>query len=410
MRGQLSSEATATTPSPGVTLADLLAVPAGDAAAVSAGLERLLPGADARTARVLPLEHGPASPATAGLYRVGAPGPEGAWSLFCKVLRHPRHWPGLAAMPPWVATEFAAEFPWCSELELWDPAVQASLPEGLRSPVLHGVVDLGDDRLAVWQEDVATAAEAHHDLAWFERAARLLGRWNARSTTPDVLAVPRHPPGHGLRRYVVGAVAVRGLGPLGDDALWAHPWLAPHGGLRDRLRRLATRLPALLDRLDGFVQALPHGDASPQNLLVPAADPAGLVAIDLAFRCAAPLGSDLGQLVVGLVHAGELPAADLPELAEAVVAAYAEGLAAEGMAGVPPPEVREAFAIVALVRSGFDGFLYDLLGHGLPDDGPERHAFDERVRVADFLAGLATDASGVAGDSEPAGTRGTMAR
>ena len=116
---------------------------------------------------------------------------------------------------------------------------------------------------------------------------------------------------------------MRGLAPLADDGLWSHPWLVGHADLRAALVRLGQRIAGDLDRLDAMVQCLPHGDASPQNLLVPApGDPAELVVIDLSFRTPHPLGFDLSQLLVGLTQAGEVPAARLPEIAERILAAY----------------------------------------------------------------------------------------
>src|SRR5215213_9369446 len=47
------------------------------------------------------------SPATGGLYRLRGDG----WSLFCKVLQHPRHWPLLPTLPPEAQPDFLAGFP-----------------------------------------------------------------------------------------------------------------------------------------------------------------------------------------------------------------------------------------------------------------------------------------------------------
>jgi hypothetical protein len=327
--------------------------------------------------KVFPYGYG--SPATGGLWQVTGPG----CALFVKQLHHVRHWPGLAQMPPGVAGPFAAEFPWRTETELWDPRIQASLPDGLRSPVLHRLVELPDDRLALWQEDVEQAAGSW-DLGRFQRAAYRLGAWNARSMTPEVLGVTDFPPGFALRMYAESAVAFRGLRPLGSDDLWAHPWLRDHGDLRAGLLAAGPRIPELLDRLDGFRQAMPHGDASPQNLLVPADGRTDFVVIDLSFRTAHALGFDLGQLLVGLVHAGEMPAAEMPAVSETILPAYVQGLAAEGVTG-REDEVRAGFAISVLLRSGFDGFRYELLER--VDDEAARHAFDERVAMARFLLG-----------------------
>ncbi len=316
------------------------------------------------------------SPATGGLYRLQGDG----WSWFCKVLHHLRHWPGLAFIPPDMAAEFSAAYPWRSELELWDDAYASRLPEGFRTPVLHGVVDLGDDRVAVWMEDVAQApTDCGPDL--FARAARLLGRWNARCADPALVAANGYEPGFALKMYARQAVLVRGLIPLEDDGLWSHPWLAGHAQLRDDLRRLGRDIPAMLDRLDGYVQTIPHGDASPQNLLVPVDDPETFVVIDVSFRTPHALGFDLGQLLVGLTHAGLVPASRLPEIAATIVPPYLAGLAEEGLTG-QDDAVRDAFATCVLLRSGFDGFLLDLLGSERAED---RHAFDERLVMSRFL-------------------------
>lgn len=316
------------------------------------------------------------SPATGGLFRLTGDG----WSWFCKVLHHVRHWPGLASMPSWVAEDFAARFPWRTELELWDEVYVSRMPEGFRPPALHGIVDLGDDRLAVWMEDVQQAPSSC-DLDQYSRSAHLLGRWNARCAEPEALQACDFPPGYGLRMYADQAVPFRGLAPLEDDDLWSHPWLADHGELRADLRALGPHIPSMLDRLDGYVQAIPHGDASPQNLLVPADAPDTFVVIDPSFRTPHCLGFDLGQLLVGLTHAGQVPAAMLPEIAARILPAYLDGLAAEGVTGLDD-EVRDGFATSVMLRSGFDGLLLETLG----SDGPGvRHAFDERLAMTRFL-------------------------
>lgn len=372
-------------PVPEMTVAGLIGVPQGE---VDRRLTALVPVPDhvPGSARVEVVSHSLGAPATHGVYRVsGERGSGGGWSVFCKVLQHPRHWDGLAQMPPEVAEDFVATFPWRTELELWDPRVVASFPPGLRAPDLLGLVELAEDRIAVWQEDVAAPAVAsawRDDDRLFARAAELLGRWNARSTSPEVLAVSEFPPGFALRMYADRAVPMRGLAPLASDELWGHPWLAPHADLRTRLGALGERIASDLDRLDGFVQCLPHGDASPQNLLVPAADdPAELVVIDLSFRTPHALGFDLSQLLVGLVQAGEVPAARLPGIARTILSSYLRGLHAEGVAD-QDDAVRDAFVTTSMLRSGFDSLLYELLGSEEPAD---RHTFDERVALTRFL-------------------------
>jgi hypothetical protein len=319
------------------------------------------------------------SPATAALYRLRA----GGQTLFCKVLQHVRHWPGVAEMPPHIAEDFMVQLPWRVELELWEPWLTPTLPQGLRAPTLHALVEMPDERAAVWMEDVDEAT-GPWDVARYERAAYLLGRWNARTAAPDLVAHSTLPNGYALRMYAENAVAYRGLMPLADDGLWAHPWLSGHADLRADLRALGPEIPAMLDRLDTFAQCLPHGDASPQNLLVPADEPDTFVVIDVSFRSPHALGFDLGQLLVGLTHAGELPADRLPVVAAAIVPAYLRGLHEEGITD-RDAEVSDAFATGVLLRSGFDGFLYELIED--PTEGNER-AFAERVTMARVLVDL----------------------
>src|SRR4029079_2976355 len=85
----------------------------------------------------------------------------------------------------------------------------------------------------------------------------------------DFLAACPVPAGYGLRRFADGPV-VGGLMALRDDTHWQHPPLATALAreVRAGLLELAPRIPAILDMLDRCPQALPHGDASPQNLLV----------------------------------------------------------------------------------------------------------------------------------------------
>jgi hypothetical protein len=320
------------------------------------------------------------SPATAALYRVR--GPRG--SVFCKVLQHVRHWPGVQFMPPHIVDDFVEQLPWRAELALWEPRVLATLPDGLRAPTLHALVEMPDQRAAVWMEDVAEDPTPW-DLDRYRRAAHLLGRWNARSTDPVLLAQCAHTAAnYALRMYAENAVAYRGLVPLADDGLWSHPRLVEHADLRGQLQSLAGEIPSMLDRMDSFVLCNPHGDASPQNLLVPSEDPDTFVVIDISFCAPHALGFDLGQLLVGLTHAGVMPAARIPEIAAAIGPAYIEGLHAEGVHD-QDTAARDAFLTGVMLRSGFDGLLLELLEESADD---QRAAFDERIELSRALVEL----------------------
>ena len=351
---------------------------------VSTALGRPVRLAGFRTATV---DYDPGSPATGALLRVAGATSDGEpWRLFLKVLHHPRHWSRIGQVPEGVRQQFLDRFPWRGELVAWEPAFADRLPAGLRLPRLYRLADLGDDRLAVWMEDVRTLDDAW-DLARFARAASALGGLAGRRTDPALLAASGLPPGAGLRYYAQSRVELASLPLLDQDEVWAHPLLA--GGvdprLRDDLRTLGARVPELLERLDTLPQALPHGDASPQNLLVPAEDPDGFVAIDVSFQTPHAVGFDLGQLLVGLVHAGQQPAAILPEIHPALAPAFTEGLrAAGGRASLD----QVAFGYVAslVVRAGFTSLPFERLGE---PPTPELAAiFRERAALTRFIVDL----------------------
>ncbi|VXC08993.1 hypothetical protein [Nocardioides sp. AX2bis] len=353
----------------------------------------------ATTVETHPYDFG--SPATSALLRVGGRDRDGtAWSVFVKVLAHLRHWPGLPFMPPETVDDFVAMFPWREELGLWRPALLDRLPDGLRVPHLHALVDLGDDRVAVWAEEVAVlpgteGGRGGWDLDRFARAADLLGGLNARMCDRELLDECEYDEDYALLMWVRHALVPTGLQPLEDDDAWSHPALAPHQDLRARLRSAAAGIEAVLARLAGWRHGMPHGDASPQNLLVPPADdPADLVAIDPGFQTPAPLGSDLAQLVVGLVHAGHLDPAALPAVEDVVLAAYARGAAValaepdRDLGHDPrPDDVAGAYAATLLLRSGFTAIDYSWLA----DPDPARAAARLAPRVG--LASFALDAA-----------------
>ncbi|MDF2745379.1 MAG: aminoglycoside phosphotransferase [Actinomycetia bacterium] len=293
----------------------------------------------------------PGSPATGALLRVAGATADGQpWSVFLKVLQHPRHWPRLGLLPAEIRQPFLDQYPWRGELAAWEPGFADRLPAGMRLPRLYRLTELGDDRLAVWMEDVPAL-----DDAWepprFARAARALGGLAARRSDPALLAASGFPAGAGLRSYSRSRVELSGLPLLEQDEVWSHPLVAGavDDRLRDDLRTLGARVPELLDGMDRLPQALPHGDASPQNLLVPADDPGTFVAIDVSFQTPHAVGFDLGQLLVGLTHAGQLPAAALPEVHAVLVPAFTDGLLAHGAA---PPATRSPGAMWPAWPSG----------------------------------------------------------
>jgi len=132
------------------------------------------------------------------------------------------------------------------------------------------------------------------------------------------------------------------LPALQAGQIWRHPVL------REALRRVDDPgLPAEMNSLGAQLpQTYAHGDASPQNLLLPAGEPGTIAVIDWGFGTLLPVGFDLGQLLVGLAHAGKTDPEAIRDLDAEIFPAYLEGLAAEGFPAEP-----------AQVRTGYLGSM-----------------------------------------------------
>ncbi|UBU17138.1 phosphotransferase [Nonomuraea gerenzanensis] len=336
------------------------------------------PDAEVASCRVAPLAHVPGTPSTGSLRRVSGTTTCGrSWSFVVKSIHSVRHWPHLHLLPEAARDGFVAVFPWRIEADVY--ASGRRLPPGLRMPRLYLLDDLGDDRIDLWLEDVRTCGPARWDLTRYAAAARVLGRLAG--------MYPADGPGTGpgLRVYVVNRVMGSAVPALRDPSLWRHPLVAPHADplLRMDLDTLAHRVPSMLDALDALPHTMAHGDASPENLLVPAARPDEFVAIDWGWQEPVPVGFDLGQLLVGRAHEGLLEPGELPAVHRTVQEAYALGLADEGRSA----EGLAAGYVTSLVlRSAFTAIPVERLDEPVTPELAE--LFRKRVGLARFLADL----------------------
>jgi hypothetical protein len=336
------------------------------------------------------LPRGSGAPATGGLYRIRGTCTDGAtFSIFVKQIHHVRHWRQLTMVPANVRESFARRFPWRQELAAWDDTFAGRLPDGLRVPALYRISDLGDDRLLVWMEDI-DAIEQAWPITRYQRAAYLLGGLAALRSTPEVSAASARPRGAVLSQYAAGRVGAGVVPLLHTDSLWRHPLLAQAADerLRDDLIDLAGQLPRLAARLAELPVAMPHGDACPQNLLVPRSDPDTLVAIDISMQSPMPLGFDLGQLLIGHVHAGLMPAAHLPAVHELLLPAYQAGLHDHGV-DAAADEVLLGYTGSLLIRAGFTSLPFEMLGESARgdslDEAERAHHFRERAALTRFI-------------------------
>jgi hypothetical protein len=306
-----------------------------------------------------------------------------AFCFFVKVIHAYQHSPLRFAIPAHLRTQAAALIPWHTEADLYRSDLRDRLPHGLTIPRAAAIRDLDADSAALWLEQVP-ARWVIWDLRRHARAAYLLGRLAAsRAAAPLATAV------HGARTpraYADAWLAHIALPALTGSDVWAHPLVrdAFDAQLRRRLLTAADTLPALLDELDDAPVATAHGDACTANLLV-TGDRDALVMVDLGFCGQAPLGTDLGQLILGEVQTGHRHPADLPSLETACLPAYVAGIHAEG-GTASLAHVRRTHAALLTVFSALPSIPLEHL-----DDEPTpqlRRLFHSRAAIARFVLDL----------------------
>jgi hypothetical protein len=351
------------------------------------------------SARVFPYDR-PAI-TTAGRYLVTGTARTGtgevrAFALFVKVIHAYQRSPLRFVIPAHLRAQAAALIPWQTEADLYRSDLRDRLPPGLTIPRAAAIRDLDADSAALWLEQVP-ARRVVWDAGRHARAAYLLGRLAAsRAVAPLATAV------HGARTPRVYASAWLGhiaLPALTEDGTWAHPLVrdAFDARLRHRLLAAADALPALLDELDDAPAATAHGDACTANLLV-AADRDAQVMVDLGFCGNAPLGTDLGQLIIGEVQTGQRRPADLPGLEAACLPAYLAGIHAEG-GTARVAQVRRIHAALLTVFSALPSIPVEHL-----DDEPTprlRRLFRSRAAIARFSLDLLEDTRPTAPARQP---------
>jgi Phosphotransferase enzyme family len=325
---------------------------------------------------------------TAALVRVRGDLTDGddtaAWSVVLKVVRSPDRSPIWAQIPPEYHQVALTEIPWRTEPQLYGSTLRDQLPAGVRLPVVYSVDEVGDGTIAIWMEDVVQV-DGPWTLADYRRVGRGLGRLAGRfpeSADAGPLPLRRR----NLRFYFFGRVSQAVLPALRDDAVWAHPLVAPvvDVDLRRDLHALADAAPAMLDRVDALPRTLAHGDACPQNLL--RGVDGDVVAIDWQFASWCAVGFDVGQLIAGHAESGDLEPAQLEAAYVGVLEEYIKGLHDEGMT-VRADDVALGAAGALIIRSAFTALPLEFLAVEPTTDLVR--LFDRRAGFARFLVNLA---------------------
>ncbi|HWD83514.1 MAG TPA: aminoglycoside phosphotransferase [Kribbella sp.] len=352
------------------------------------------PAAVASAVRVEAVDYPIGTPSTESLHRVFGTTTDGAeWSCFVKKLQSVRHSPIIDLVPVEYRQSFIDYMPWSLDIAVHRSGVGDLMPEGMRLAKAYRI-DLydDDDRGTLWMENVVQEW-GPWPIDRFERAAYLLGRLSARRqphlVEPLLDREVSRTPGSGLRYYANGRVLGAAMPALADRNTWRHPMLAAavcnlgEHALRDDMLALGERVPHVLDVLDALPQCYQHGDASPQNLLVPHDSPYEFVAIDWGFDCPQAVGFDLGQLLIGLAHAGELAPEALPAVHKVILKAFQEGVAADGM-HVDEDQVLFGYLGSLLIRATFTALPLELFGKATAT--PE--LFEQRVQLTRALVDL----------------------
>lgn len=308
--------------------------------------------------------------------------------LFVKQLQSWSRSPLFETVPEELREWAAATVPWRTEADVYRSDLVHLLPDGLSAPRALAVHDLDELSSSIWLEEVPWRP-ATWDLARHERAAYLLGRFSA-SPALAGLGELRHLD-WSLSTYAGGRLATQVVPILMSEEVWQHPLCADFARLRDRLRAAAADSLALAEEADTLPTLLSHGDACPNNLLAgERAD--DLVMIDFGFLGGAPVGFDLGQLLVGDLQIGKRGAEGLAELDEAIVTAYVAGLRDEGCE-IPEAQVRRSHALCMLIMTGLSALPFDLFD-GPVDEGTRRNAA-ARAALAEYALDLVDHTAGL---------------
>ena len=152
---------------------------------------------------------------------------------------------------------------------------------------------------------------------------------------------------------------------------------------------LGAQLPRILDMLDALPRTYAHGDASPQNLLLPASEPDTVVVIDWGLGTLLPVGFDLGQLLVGLASSGQTDPLFLAAIDAQIFPAYLDGLAAEDFK-VESAQVRAGYVGGLAARSALCALPLELLGGSGPA-GEIEALMTTRLRLTRVLVEMARE-------------------
>jgi hypothetical protein len=288
------------------------------------------------------------------------------WSLILKILVPPDDLSSQAVHSP---TGFAY---WKREAAALASGLLKDLPTGLSAPRCYEVSPQPDGAVWLWMEKV------HKDPAgWttsrYAETARLLGAWQGQYLNGKPLPEADWlTPRTWNRDFVEENRETIKLLQRSLDKPWVRYAYPPE--------KLGELLWAWQERevfyriLENLPQVFCHRDIFGRNLMDRAGDGAGrpeTVLIDWAYAGIGALGEELVPLVQATSLWGEVERGTYPELEEAVLSGYVDGLREAGWRG-DPRLVRLGYAAASALRYSIGtirfGFLWLLDESTFPDD------------------------------------------
>lgn len=317
--------------------------------------------------RAVPFSYQVTNPMSAGIYRIsGTARDAGAtveWSVILKIALADYD-VLLARFPALHRAELEHAYLWDREVLAYGSGTFDRLPAGLAAPRCL-FADRRADSCWLWLEDLGDGG-GQWDVPRYVEAARHLGRFNG-AFPEGAFDAPWLTRGW-IRTWLLTGFASRAQTILDNDAIWEHPIVRAGfaADARERLRRHWAARAATLDQLHDRPLTLAHLDAFRKNLF----DRRGeTVAIDWSYLGLAPIGAEVGHLVIGSVAFAD-HRQDIRTLAAAALDAYIAGLREAGWRG-DDSVVRRGYALSAVRWAFMLGWLTSVLD-------PQRRASTEK--------------------------------